>query len=224
MATIFLRTIIIYVLLLTAVRLMGKREIGQLQPFELVVIIIIADVASVPMENINIPLIQGIIPIMGLLVGQLIFSFLNIKLPWFHKIFTGKSTILIEKGKILEENLKKQRYALEELLEQLRVAGFANITDVDYAILETSGQISVIPKAEKNNVRIEDMNLEAKYEGYPRVVVFEGKVNEKNLLALKKDEKWLKDRLKEIKISLEKILVLIVDESGKIYCQRKKRD
>lgn len=222
MSTTFVRTLITYIIVLIAVRLMGKREIGQLQPFELVVIIIIADVASVPMENINIPLIQGIIPILGLLAGQLIFSYFNIKLPWFHKIFTGKATILIEKGKIMEENLKKQRYPLEELLEQIRVVGYPNILDVDYAILETSGEVSVIPKAEKNSVTIEDMKITKEYEGYPRIVVIEGNVIESNLFALNKDEKWLKDKLKEIKMSLEKILVMVVDESGKVYCQQKK--
>ena len=222
MATTFVRTIITYMIVLIAVRLMGKREIGQLQPFELVVIIIIADVASVPMENINIPLIQGIIPILGLLFGQLVFSYLDIKLPWFHKLFTGKSTVLIEKGKILENNLKKQRYPVEELIEQLRVAGYPNIMDVDYAILETSGEVSVIPKVEKNPVTVGDMDIETKYEGYPRIIVLEGSIIESNLLALKKDEKWLYDKIKEIKISLEKILILVVDESGKINCQRKK--
>lgn len=222
MATTFVRTLIIYIIVLIAVRLMGKREIGQLQPFELVVIIIIADVASVPMENINIALVQGVIPILGLLFSQLVFSFLDIKLPWFHKLFTGKSTILIEKGKIVEANLKKQRYPVEELVEQLRVAGYPNILDVDYAILETSGEVSIIPKAEKMAVTVEDMKIETEYEGYPRIVVLEGNIIESNLLALKKDEKWLNDRIKEIKISLEKILLLVVDESGKIYCQRRK--
>lgn len=122
MATIFLRTVIVFIIVLIAVRLMGKREIGQLQPFELVVIIMIADVASVPMQDINIPLLQGLLPITSLLVGQLVFSYLNIKIPFFHKIFTGKSTVLIEKGKILESNLRKQRYSLEGLLEQIRLA------------------------------------------------------------------------------------------------------
>lgn len=122
MATIFLRTVIVFIIVLIAVRLMGKREIGQLQPFELVVIIMIADVASVPMQDINIPLLQGLLPITSLLVGQLIFSYLNIKIPFFHKIFTGKPTILIKKGKILESNLRKQRYSLEGLLEQIRLA------------------------------------------------------------------------------------------------------
>lgn len=222
MATTFVRTLIVYIIVLIAVRLMGKREIGQLQPFELVVIIIIADVASVPMENINIPLLQGIIPISALLVGQLIFSYLNIKIPYFHKIFTGKATVLIEKGKILEENLKKQRYSLEGLLEQMRVAGYPNIMDVDYAILETSGEISVIPKAEKNNVTVSDLKLQPENVGFPRVLVMEGNIIESNLLAMNKDEKWLNDKIKEIKISLNKILILIADESGKIYCQRKR--
>lgn len=222
MATTFVRTVVIYIIVLIAVRLMGKREIGQLQPFELGVIIIIADVASVPMENINIPLIQGIIPIMGLLFGQLVFSYLDIKVPGFHKLFTGKPTMLIEKGKILEESLKKQRYPVEELLEQLRVAGYPNIMDVDYAILETSGEVSIIPKKEKNSVTIGDLNLETDYEGYPRIVVLEGTIIESNLLKLNKDEKWLNDKIKEIKIKLDKILVMVVDESGKVYFQRKK--
>lgn len=221
MATTFARTLVTYIIVLIAVRLMGKREIGQLQPFELVVIIIIADVASVPMENINIPLIQGIIPILGLLFGQLVFSYFNIKLPWFHKLFTGKSTMLIDKGKILEFNLKKQRYPVEELIEQLRVAGYPNIMDVDYAILETSGEVSVIPKREKNGVTVGDMNLKTDNEGYPRIVVLEGTIIESNLIALNKDEKWLSDKLKESKTSLEKILVMVVDETGKFYLQRK---
>ncbi len=222
METIFLRTLIVFILVLIAVRLMGKREIGQLQPFELVVIIMIADVASVPMQDINIPLLQGLIPIVSLLVGQLTFSYLNIKIPFFHKLFTGKSTILIEKGKILENNLKKQRYSLEGLLEQIRVVGYPDIRDIDYAILETSGQISVIPKTEKNQVTVGNMNIQAEYIGYPRVLIMEGKIIENNVLAIKKDDKWLNDRIKEIKLTLDKILVLIADEKGNIYCQKRR--
>lgn len=159
LATIFTKTIIIYLFMLLAVRLMGKREIGQLQPFELVVIIVIADVASVPMENIGTPITQGITPIFALLVGQLIISFLNIKFTFFHKLISGKSSVLISKGKIIEKNLKRQRYTIDGLIEQIRVAGYPDIKDIDYAILETSGQISVIPKPEKNNVNLSDMNI-----------------------------------------------------------------
>ncbi len=222
MITIFLRTIVIFIVLLSAVRLMGKREIGQLQPFELVVIIIIADVASVPMENINIPLIQGVIPILGLLFSQLVFSYLNIKLPLFHQIFAGKPTILVENGIIQEDNLKKQRYTIEELLEQLRVAGFANLQDVDYAILETSGQVSVIPKVEKTNVTLSDLQLPKEREGLPRVIIVDGKVNEQNLKVLGKDQKWLENLLKKHSLVVENILLLLMTENEKIFWQEKK--
>ena len=221
MITIFLRTIIIFILLLTAVRLMGKREIGQLQPFELVVIIIIADVASVPMENINIPLLQGIIPILGLLVSQLVFSYLNIKVPIFHRIFAGKPSLLIEKGKIIEENLKKQRYTIEELMEQLRVGGFSDIRKVDYVILETSGEVSVIPKEEENTVTLKDLSLASQYIGYPRAVILEGKVQENNLSALQKDQKWLLQQVNQLQIPLENILVMVAYENGEVFYQEK---
>ena len=221
MITIFLRTIFIFVILLAAVRLMGKREIGQLQPFELVVIIIIADVASVPMENINIPLLQGIIPILGLLVSQLIFSYLNIKFSFFHKIFAGKPTILIDKGIINEENLKKQRYTIEELMEQLRVSGYSHLSDVEYAILETSGEVSIISKAEKNMVTLQDLKIVPTYEGFPRIVVLEGKVDKNNMKILKKDSKWLNQKLKENKLKLEEVLLLLVSENDRIFIQKK---
>ncbi len=221
MITIFLRTILIYLLLLTAVRLMGKREIGQLQPFELVVIIMISNVASFPMENINIPLLQGVIPVLGLLVSQLIFSYLNIKLPIFHQLFAGKPSFLIKKGKIVEDNLKKQRYTIDELMEQLRVSGYADIRKVEYAILETSGEISVIPKVEENTVSLKNLALSEEYTGYPRVVVLEGKLNVDNLSLLNKDVTWLKEELHARNLSLENIMVMVAFENGEIYFQEK---
>ncbi len=221
MITIFLRTILIFMILLVAVRLMGKREIGQLQPFELVVIIIIADVASVPMENINIPLLQGIIPILGLLVSQLVFSYLNIKFSLFHQIFAGKPTILIEKGKIIEESLKKQRYTIEELMEQLRVSGYPHLGDVEYVILETSGEVSVIPKSEKNTVTCQDLSLKIPDEGFSRIVVLEGKIIENNLHSLQKSHQWLIEKLREKKMKIEEVLVMLVSENERIYIQKR---
>ena len=221
MITIFLRTILIFILLLVAVRLMGKREIGQLQPFELVVIIIIADVASVPMENINIPLLQGIIPILGLLVSQLVFSYLNIKFSLFHQVFAGKPSILIEKGRINEQNLKKQRYTIEELMEQLRVSGYPHLGDVEYAILETSGEVSVIPKTSKNIVTCQDLSIRPIYEGVSRIVVLEGRIFEKNLSALQKTHQWLFQKLQEKKVKLEEVLVMLVAENERIFIQKK---
>lgn len=221
MTTIFIKTLIIFTFVLLAVRLMGKREIGQLQPFELVVIIIIADVASVPMENVGTPITQGITPIFALLVGQLILSYLNIKFVFFHKLISGKSSVLISKGQIIEKNLIRQRYTLDGLIEQIRVAGYPDIKDIDYAILETSGEISVIPKQEKNNVTVGDMNISTEYVGYPRIIIMDGTIYDSNLQSLGYDRIWLDKKLKENNLTSKATLLFIVDESGKIFCQSK---
>ncbi len=221
MATIFIKTIIISLFVLLAVRLMGKREIGQLQPVELVVTIIIADVASTPMEEVGTPILQGIIPIFALVVGQLILSYLNIKSVFFHKLISGKASVLISKGKINEENLRKQRYTIDGLIEQMRVAGYADIKDVEYAILETTGQISVIPKQDKNNVTVGDMNIKTEYVGYPRIIIMDGVLYKNNLKSLGYDDVWLKKKLDANNSNVEDTFLLTSDESGKIYFQKK---
>ena len=224
MATTFLKTIIIYLLVLIAVRLMGKRELGQLQPFELVVIIIIADVASVPMQDVGTPLLQGIIPILALLVGEIAISYLNIKFTFFNKLISGRSTVLIDQGRILEKSLKKQRYTIEGLMQELRIAGYPDISDIEYAILETSGQLSIIPKTEKNNVTIGDLKIKQDKVGYPRVIIREGTIYENNLKDLNLDRKWLDKNLEDRKTKLSDVFVLVVDESNKIYFQKKESE
>ena len=196
---------------------------GQLQPFELVVIIMIADVASVPMQNAGTPILQGIVPILALLTGEIIVSYLNIKFQFFHKILTGKPAILVKNGKIIETNLEKQRFGMDELLEQIRIAGYPDIRDIEYVILETSGQISVIPKPEKNAVTLQDMNLQAPKVGYPRIIVFEGKLYENNLKHVGYNKEWLNKKLKEKNITLKNLFVLIIDESGGIFFQEKRK-
>ncbi len=223
MGNIFIKTIIIYFFLLIAVRLMGKKEIGQMQPVELVAIIIIADVASVPMQNVGTPLIQGVVPIFAILVVELILSYLNIKFNFFHKLISGKPSILIANGKILQKNLKKQRYSIDGLLEQIRIIGYQDITDVDYAILETSGQISVIPKPDKMNLTCGDMNIKNDYVGYPRIIIMEGKVYYENLSLLGLDTKWLDVQLKNNKLSKEEVFIFVVDESKKVFYQKKEK-
>ena len=221
MGTIFIRTIIIYTFVLIAIRLMGKREIGQLQPYELVVTIIIADVASLPMQNVSIPLVQGIVPILGLLFTQIVASVLSFKSKFIHKYISGKPTILVANGKILEDNLIKQKYTLEALLEQIRVCGFSTLLDVDYVVLETSGQISVIPKAENENVRIKDLKIQPKRTGFTRTIILDGTLIQSNLTGLGKNENWLTEQLKRFNLSIEKTLLLTCDELGNVFCQGK---
>ena len=152
----FFRAIVLYLIVLVVMRLMGKREIGQLQPFELAISIMIADLASIPMTEIGIPIFNGIVPILGLLVMHLILSLINLKSLKAREIICGKPSILIYRGKINEKELKKERFTINELEERLRGNNVVNLGDVEYAILETSGQVTVIQKPEKRNTIPED--------------------------------------------------------------------
>lgn len=223
MGTIFIRTIIIYTFVLVAIRLMGKREIGQLQPYELVVTIIIADVASLPMQNVSISLIQGIVPILGLLFAQTVASVLSFKSKVIHKYISGKPTILVANGKILEQNLKEQKYTLECLMEQIRVCGYTSLLDLDYVILETSGQISVIPKPENEAIKIKDMKIQPKHTGFTRPIIIDGALIDSNLKDLGRNTNWLNEQLKRLKIEMSDTLLFTCDELGNIYCQRKEK-
>ena len=217
----FLRTIFLYTVVLIVMRFMGKREIGQLQPFELVISIMIADLATLPMADTGIPITNGIIPILGLLVMHIIISIINLKSIKAREIICGKPTILIFKGKIDEKNLMKERFTINELQERLRGLNVFNLADVEYAILETSGQISVILKSNKRNTTPEDLKIIPKYEGICYDLVVGGKIMHSNLKILNKDRNWLIEKLKPYKILPEDALIVTIDGEGKFFCQEK---
>ena len=177
----FIRAIILYIIVLVVMRMMGKREIGQLQPFELAISIMIADLASIPMADTGIPITNGIIPILGLLVMHLVISILNIKSIRAREIICGKPSILIYRGKIDEKVLKKERFTINELQERLRGNNVVNLGDVEYAILETSGEVTVIQKPNKRNTTPEDFNIMPDYEGISYDLVIDGKIMYDNL-------------------------------------------
>ena len=219
----FIRSIFLYIIVLIVMRLMGKREIGQLQPFELAISIMIADLASTPMADAGIPLTNGIIPILALLVMHLIISILNIKSIKAREILCGKPSILIYRGRIDEKMLRKERFTINELEERLRGNNVVNIGDVEYAILETSGQITVIQKPEKKNVTVEDMGIKTEYEGLAYDLVLDGKVMYENLKILKKDYHWLEKQVSKFGLKPEQALIVTIDGKGQIFCQEKMR-
>ncbi len=219
----FFRSIILYIIVLIVMRLMGKREIGQLQPFELAISIMIADLASIPMTEIGIPIFNGIIPILGLLVMHLIISVINLKSLKAREIICGKPSILIYRGKIDEKVLKKERFTINELEERLRGNNVVNLGDVEYAILETSGQVTVIQKPEKRNTIPEDFNITPEYEGIPYDLVVDGKVMNKNLKLIGKNYNWLKKQVEKFGIKPEEALVVTIDGKGQIFCQEKEK-
>lgn len=217
----FFRAILLYIFVLIIMRLMGKREIGQLQPFELAISIMIADLASIPMTDTGIPISNGIISILGLLVMHLIISLINMKSMKARMIICGKPTILIYRGKINEKALRKERFTINELEERLRGDNVVNLGDVEYAILETNGQITVIPKPEKRNVTPQDFNINVEYEGIPYDLVIDGKIMYDNLKVLNKNEKWLREQVKKFDIRPEDALVVTIDGKGQFFCQKK---
>ena len=219
----FIRSVLLYIIVLIVMRLMGKREIGQLQPFELALSIMIADLASTPMADAGIPITNGIIPILALLVMHLTISVLNIKSIKARQILCGKPSILIYRGRIDEKILKKERFTVNELEERLRANNIVNIGDVEYAILETSGQITTILKPEKKTVTIEDLKLEETYEGLAYDLVLDGKVMYENLKILKKDYQWLKKQVNKFSIEPEQALIVTVDGKGNFFCQEKQK-
>lgn len=217
----FFRSIVLYIIVLIVMRLMGKREIGQLQPFELAISIMIADLASIPMADIGIPIFNGIIPILGLLTMHLIISLLNLKSMKAREIICGKPSILIYRGRINEKVLKKERFTINELEERLRANNVFNLGDVEYAILETSGQVTVIQKPEKRNTTPQDFKIVPEYEGIPYDLVVDGKIMHANLREIGKDYNWLKKQVEKFKMKPEEALVVTMDGKGQIFCQGK---
>ena len=218
----FFRAILLYTIVLIVMRLMGKREIGQLQPFELAISIMIADLASIPMTDTGVPISNGIIPILGLLVMHLLISVINLKSIKAREIICGKPRILIYRGRIDEKALKKERFTINELEERLRGNNVVNLGDVEYAILETSGNITVIQKPEKRNTIPEDFNIVPDYEGISYDFV-DGKIMDKNLKKLGKNYQWLKNQVAKFNIRPEEALVVTIDGKGQIFCQEKEK-
>ena len=193
-----------------------------MQPFELVIAIMIADLASVPMSDTGIPITNGIIPILALLLIQLIISIINLKSIWGRKVLCGMPSILIFRGKIDEKLMKKEKFTINELQERLRQNNIFNIADVEYAILETSGQLTVIQKPEKRNTIPEDFGITPEYEGIPYDLVIDGKIMYENLKAIGRNYKWLCKEVEKFKIKPEEALVVTFDGKNQMFCQAKK--
>ena len=222
------RTVILYIVVVSALRLMGKRQIGQLQPSELVIAMMLSELASIPMESVGKPLLAGIIPILTLIVAETTFSFLTLKSRKLRKIISGSPTVLIEKGQVLEKELERLRYNIDDLLEELRTNGYPNLYDIEYAIIESNGNLSVIPKSSKRPVTPEDMGMAVPYEGLPFLLITDGVINHKalNMAGLSVD--WLLGRLRTYEIyDINDVFIATLDMSGKLFVQRKykkKRD
>jgi uncharacterized membrane protein YcaP (DUF421 family) len=222
MFTALVRTIILYLLIILGIRLMGKRQVGELEPSELVLSLIIADLASVPMQDFGIPLLTGVVPILTLLSLTMILSVLTMKSVRFRALLCGRPSIVIRDGLLDQAEMARNRLTVDELLEELRGKGYTDLSAVKYAILETNGQLSVLPYANQKPPTAQQMQVSVTEGGLPLVIVSDGHLLERNLRALGRDRAWLEKRLRERNCpSLDSVFLLLVDQAGAIYLARK---
>jgi len=217
MIALIYRTVLIYLIVLVVVRLMGKREIGQLSPFDFVVAIIIAELAAIPMESTGIPLWEGVVPLLTLAALEMLLSFAALYSPLLRRILDGQPQVVIRNGRILKHELRRARYNLNDLLGQLREKGVLNVCDVEFGILETSGKLSVIPKSQKRPVTPEDLGLSTRYEGLPTILIMDGQVLKDNLRLIGLDEQWLRERLAENGLEPRSVFLAALGTDGRLF-------
>ena len=211
MLVVFIRSIILYIAVLIALRVMGKGEIAEMNAFDLVITLLLSEVAAIPMQDNSIPIIYGISSITALVFIEILISYIALKSRTVSRILSGSPTVLINKSKLNYKQLKKERISIEELLESLRSQGYFNLKDVQYALLETDGNLSIVPSPSYDSSKATD------FKHLPIPVIKD------NLNELNKDEKWILKTLKSKNIKKVKdVLIFMIDENDDIFIQRKK--
>lgn len=219
MLTMFIRAVLLYLFIVLVMRGMGKRQIAQLQPYELTATMLIADLAASPMQDTGIPLLYGILPIAALVACHSLFGIITLKSAKARDIITGKPSILVKNGVVDEKELRRQGFSLTMLLEEVRADGIQNLTDVGVAILEVSGDISVFPVAQKRPLSPCDVDLKPGYEGMTLTLVADGRIFSEELRQTGKDETWLRHQLQQHNLRPEQVLLSLLDSSGRLSIQ-----
>lgn len=218
------RTFLIYLSVLFVIRLMGKREVGQLSTFDLVVAIMIAEVAVFPLEDFKTPLYMGLFPMLVLAGAEILLSYLCLKYKFLRRIVDGYPSVLISRGEIVEEEMRRQRYNINDLMGQLREKNIFNISDVEYAILETTGELTVMVKNTKRPVSPEDLNITPPPEDIPVPLVLDGEIIQGNLDYLNLNLSWLEEEFKKRNLSPKDALYACLDCQGNLYISKKGRE
>ncbi len=219
--TLIARSIIIYCIVLFLLRIMGKRQIGEMQPYEFVITLIIADLATVPMSDTALPLMHGIIPLLTLVCVHYVFTFIERKSVALRKILNGKPIILIDPAGVNYNNLKLCNMNFNDLQESLRTAGYFNLDEILYAIIQTNGTLTVLPKAEFAPLTASSIGKSIEPSSLPIIMVAEGKLMEENTKLAQIDEKFLLNNLKDYGVKkIKDILLLTLNSEGKVYMQK----
>ena len=217
----YVRTLVLYSLLILVIRLMGKRQIGQMEASEFVVTMLVANLASIPMQDEGIPLFFGMVPILTVLGMELCLSALSLRSIRLRRLLCGKPVILIENGRILQQNLRRTRVTMDELTGLLRLKDVMDLRSVRYAILETNGSLSVFPYAEEKPASAADAGIAVRQQYLPFTIVCDGCLIEENLRKAKKDTLWLQKVLQDHNAQLQETWLLTVDQTDRVVFYRK---
>ena len=223
MATAFFRTVILYLLLIAGLRITGKRQIGELEPIELVLTMLLSDLASVPMQDFGIPLVNGIVPIVTLLSLSMLLSYGSLRSVRFRTLLCGEPTLIIRSGHILQDAMRRNRLTVDELLEALRGQGISDLREVKYAVLETSGQVSVLLRSDAQPVTPAQLSMNAADDPFlPVLLINDGRLLRDNMKKMDVDDAWLRRQLKREHLKdPSQVFLLSLDQGGNVICQAK---
>ena len=222
MAIIFVRTVILYFAILISMRIMGKRQLGEMEISEFIVAALIADLAATPLQDIGIPLLNGLVPIIIMFCFEIIIAGLNMRSVKLRKLTYGRPEIIIRNGRIIREAMQKNRFTLDELMQELRAQGLTDTAQVEYAVLETNGQLSIILKSGDQPVTASQMGVVGDDVSYAHIIINEGRILDNNLELLGRDRRWLANELKRQNFrSADEVYILTLSESGRVFCQAK---
>ena len=218
MAIVLVRTLVIYFALLITMRLLGKRQLGEMELSEFVLAALIADLAAHPLQDIGIPLINGLVPILTLFCCEVLIAGATLNSVRLRSLFFGRPSVLVLRGKVIQRELRKNRFSLDELMQELRNQGVLDISKIEYGILETDGRLNVILYASESPVTPAMLNIETSRDAYPAIIINDGHVMETNLCHLGRDMNWLTKQLNERGLkSPADVFLMTLNKSGQIY-------
>lgn len=222
MSISFIRTLLLYVCVIIALRLMGKRQIGELEPSELVITILVSELAAIPMQDLGIPLLSGVIPIVTLISVEIVISFVSLKSIRLRRLFNGRPAVIIQSGKLNRKKMQQMRLTVDEVLEALRENNIESVSDVKYGVIESSGKLSYVLQTPYRPTTAEMLNLSPQDSGIPYIVISEGHIIHQNLSKLNKTVSDIEKQVKKSKInSVKDVFLMTLDDCGNQFIQAK---
>ncbi len=221
MLIVFVRALLLYIVVIVSLRMMGKRQLGQLQPSELVVTILISNIASLPIENIDMPMLVGAIPVFALVGFELLMSTLTLRNNKLRRVISGNPIVIIKDGQILQKEMARLRFSLDDLMEALRQQSIFDVEDVYYAVVETTGNVSILQKKDKLTVTLEDMNIKKQDDMPPIVVISDGELVQKAISQNGFEIKRINSIVRRNNLNISDIFLMTLDQNYESYIVKK---